>query len=53
MNKDEANRSRDRELGMRRAITRRDFLNGIAVGQVTVAVSAQNHKGDLSDSVSL
>ena len=25
-------RSRDRELGMRRKITRRDFLNGVAVG---------------------
>jgi spermidine dehydrogenase len=32
MNSDKANHARDRELGMRRAITRRDFLNGIAVG---------------------
>ena len=32
MDKAEPNRARDRELGMRRAITRRDFLNGIAVG---------------------
>lgn len=27
-----ARRSRDRELGMHRDITRRDFLNGIAMG---------------------
>ena len=32
MNRSEPNRARDRELGMSRAITRRDFLNGIAVG---------------------
>lgn len=29
---DNASRNRDRELGMHRNITRRDFLNGIAVG---------------------
>lgn len=32
MNRDQANHARDHELGMHRAITRRDFLNGIAVG---------------------
>jgi spermidine dehydrogenase len=40
MNKDEANRSRDRELGMHRAITRRDFLNGMAVGTTGTLASA-------------
>jgi spermidine dehydrogenase len=29
---DETNRKEDRELGMSRSITRRDFLNGVAVG---------------------
>src|SRR5262245_52725904 len=29
---DSSNRQRDRELGMDRPITRRDFLNGIALG---------------------
>jgi spermidine dehydrogenase len=29
---DERNRARDRELGMDRTITRRDFLNGMAIG---------------------
>jgi len=29
---DSANRTRERELGMDRAITRRDFLNGVALG---------------------
>jgi len=32
MSNDEANSARDREIGMHRAITRRDFLNGIALG---------------------
>lgn len=32
MNKDQANHARDRQLGMHQAITRRDFLNGIALG---------------------
>jgi spermidine dehydrogenase len=40
MSRNEANRSRDRELGMGRAITRRDFLNGIAVGAGTTLASA-------------
>jgi spermidine dehydrogenase len=31
-NNNQADRARDRELGMDRAITRRDFLNGIAIG---------------------
>src|SRR5579859_5432947 len=29
---DETNQKEDQELGMSRAITRRDFLNGVAVG---------------------
>jgi len=28
-----ADTARDRELGMNRAITRRDFLNGVAIGR--------------------
>ena len=32
MRDDEHNRAKDRELGMDRAITRRDFLSGIAIG---------------------
>ncbi len=32
MNNNEPNRARDRELGMNRVITRRDFLNGVAAG---------------------
>jgi spermidine dehydrogenase len=40
MNNDEANHARDRALGMRRAITRRDFLNGIAVGAGSTLASA-------------
>ena len=32
--------SRDRELGMHRTITRRDFLNGIAVGAGSTLASA-------------
>src|ERR1700736_4097254 len=40
MNSDKANRARDHELGMRRAITRRDFLNGIAVGAGAALASA-------------
>jgi spermidine dehydrogenase len=40
MTNDEANRARDRELGMNRAITRRDFLNGIAVGTGAALASA-------------
>jgi spermidine dehydrogenase len=40
MSNDEANRARDREIGMHRAITRRDFLNGIAVGAGGALASA-------------
>ncbi len=40
MDKPEPNRTRDRELGMGRAITRRDFLNGIAVGAGSALASA-------------
>jgi spermidine dehydrogenase len=40
MKKDKATRSRDREIGMHRAITRRDFLNGIAVGAGGTLASA-------------
>ena len=29
---DDRDAARDRELGMDRAITRRDFLNGVAIG---------------------
>ena len=32
LNNEDGGRSRDRALGMRRNITRRDFLNGMAVG---------------------
>lgn len=31
-NREEENKRRDAELGMNREITRRDFLNGVAVG---------------------
>ncbi len=40
MNKDQANHARDRELGIYRDITRRDFLNGIAVGAGATLASA-------------
>jgi spermidine dehydrogenase len=40
MDKPALNRTRDRELGMGRAITRRDFLNGIAVGAGSTLASA-------------
>ena len=40
MSNDKANSARDRELGMRRDITRRDFLNGIAVGTGGALASA-------------
>ncbi len=40
MNNNEPDRSRDRELGMDSAITRRDFLNGIAVGAGGALASA-------------
>jgi spermidine dehydrogenase len=40
MDKPALNRTRDRELGMGRAITRRDFLNGIAVGAGSALASA-------------
>src|SRR5580700_6118631 len=40
MKNDQADRARDRELGMHRAITRRDFLNGIAVGAGGALASA-------------
>lgn len=36
---DERSRSRDRELGMDRSITRRDFLNGLAIGAGGVLAS--------------
>ncbi len=36
---EDGNRSRDRELGMHRNITRRDFLNGMAVGAGGVLAS--------------
>jgi spermidine dehydrogenase len=40
MTNDKANPARDREIGMHRAITRRDFLNGIAVGVGSTLASA-------------
>ncbi len=40
MQKDDRNPARDRELGMDRPITRRDFLNGMAVGVGGVAASS-------------
>ena len=40
MDKPEPNRIPDRELGMGRAITRRDFLNGIAIGAGSTLASA-------------
>jgi spermidine dehydrogenase len=40
MTNDETNRARDRQIGMHRAITRRDFLNGIAVGGGSALASA-------------
>lgn len=40
MTDNEVNRARDRELGMDRSITRRDFLNGIAVGAGGALASA-------------
>jgi spermidine dehydrogenase len=39
-NEKDRNRSRDRELGMNRDITRRDFLNGMAIGAGGVLASA-------------
>jgi spermidine dehydrogenase len=39
-NEKDLNRSRDRELGMNRDITRRDFLNGMAIGAGGVLASA-------------
>jgi spermidine dehydrogenase len=39
-NSEERNRKRDRELGMNRDITRRDFLNGMAVGAGAVIANA-------------
>ncbi len=39
-NENGRNRERDRELGMNREITRRDFLNGMAVGAGGVLASA-------------
>src|SRR5262249_29254244 len=36
-NDDDRDASRDRALGMDRAITRRDFLNGVAVGAGAIA----------------
>jgi len=39
-NENDRNRSRDRELGMNRDITRRDFLNGMAIGAGGVLASA-------------
>ena len=40
MKSDAANRARDQKLGMHRTITRRDFLNGIAVGAGGALASA-------------
>ncbi len=40
MQKDDRNPARDRELGMDRSITRRDFLNGMAIGAGGVAASS-------------
>jgi spermidine dehydrogenase len=40
MQKDDRNPARDRELGMDRPITRRDFLNGMAVGVGGVVASS-------------
>jgi spermidine dehydrogenase len=40
MKKSENHSARDRELGMNRAITRRDFLNGVAVGAGGAMASA-------------
>ena len=39
-NDKDCNRARDRELGMDRDITRRDFLNGMAIGAGGVLASA-------------
>ena len=40
MNRDRPRGPRDRELGMHRAITRRDFVHGVAVGSVGVLAGA-------------
>jgi spermidine dehydrogenase len=40
MQKDDRNPARDRELGMDRPITRRDFLNGMAIGAGGIAASS-------------
>jgi len=40
MEKDDRNPARDRELGMDRPITRRDFLNGMAIGVGGVVASS-------------
>jgi spermidine dehydrogenase len=40
MQKDDRNPARDRELGMDRPITRRDFLNGMAIGVGGIAASS-------------
>jgi spermidine dehydrogenase len=40
MQKDDRNPARDRELGMDRPITRRDFLNGVAAGAGGVAAGS-------------
>ena len=40
MQKDDRNPARDRELGMDRPITRRDFLNGMAIGVSGIAASS-------------
>jgi spermidine dehydrogenase len=40
MQKDDRNPARDRELGMDQPITRRDFLNGMAVGVGGIAASS-------------
>jgi spermidine dehydrogenase len=39
-NNQEGKTSRDHELGMSRNITRRDFLNGVAVGEGGVVAGA-------------
>ena len=38
-NAEEQNAARDRELGMDRAISRRDFLNGVAIGAAGIVAS--------------
>jgi len=47
---DERDPSRDRDLGMDRSITRRDFLNGLAIGAGGVsATDVRSHHRILRD----